>query len=263
MCYTGGEFYFSDVYCTQRVPDALRRDPVLWSECLSGALYWNDFLRLAKLCGFADPRLVTSSPVSISNPQLEEAIAQHMPPVYGANGKPVSQFYSATYRLWKIAELEPDCEDYGQAVQYLGTIPFPSGEEPQTRSSVCPLPLNISAASPSAQEKLLMSLDLDAEEPVTTSTASVEPHFSAKPAANPVKLMTAYKLDDHHVFPVGKVMPVCGNTFRMLHQTRLKPHFRFFGGNFTQHYGIFNGCGKSVPFSSDSSSSSCSTGSCC
>ncbi len=24
------------------------------------------------------------------------------------------EFYSATYRLWKIDELEPDCEDYGQ-----------------------------------------------------------------------------------------------------------------------------------------------------
>eukprot|EP01034_Spumella_vulgaris_P014945 gene14945-19097_t len=49
--------------------------------------------------------------------------------------------------------------------------------------------------------------------------------------------MSAYKLDDHHVFPVGKVMPVCGNTYRMLNQTRLKHHFRFYGGNFTQHYG--------------------------
>ena len=24
------------------------------------------------------------------------------------------QFYSATYRLWKLPNLEPDCEDYGQ-----------------------------------------------------------------------------------------------------------------------------------------------------
>lgn len=26
------------------------------------------------------------------------------------------QFYSATYRLWKIAGLDPDCEDYGQVI---------------------------------------------------------------------------------------------------------------------------------------------------
>jgi len=43
----GGEFYFSDVYADQRVPDAVRNDPVLYGECLGGALYWSDFLRLA------------------------------------------------------------------------------------------------------------------------------------------------------------------------------------------------------------------------
>lgn len=250
--------YFSDVYCTQRVPDALRRDPVLWSECLSGALYWNDFLRLAKLCGFADPRLVTSAPVSISNPQLQEAIVQHLPPIYDADGKQMPQFYSATYRLWKIAELEPDCEDYGQAVQYLGTIPFPHCPEPAERpASVRPLPLplssNAGAASPSAQEKLFMSFDLDAESPVPETQEAPRAAAPATSSIPTVKLITAFKLDDHHVFPAGKVIPVCGNTFRMLHQTRYRAHFRFLGGNFTQHYGIFSGCGKSMPFHTASS----------
>lgn len=32
----GGEMYFSDVYSGQRVPAALKKDPVLWGECLSG-----------------------------------------------------------------------------------------------------------------------------------------------------------------------------------------------------------------------------------
>ena len=53
-----GEMYFSDVYATQRVPDSLRQNEILWGECLSGALYWNDFIRLSKMCGFTDPRLV-------------------------------------------------------------------------------------------------------------------------------------------------------------------------------------------------------------
>jgi len=44
----GGELYFSDVYADRRVPGALRSDPVLHGECLAGALYWNDFLRLAR-----------------------------------------------------------------------------------------------------------------------------------------------------------------------------------------------------------------------
>ncbi len=34
----GGEFYFSDVYSDRRVPDAVKFDPVLYGECLGGAL---------------------------------------------------------------------------------------------------------------------------------------------------------------------------------------------------------------------------------
>ena len=32
------------------------------------------------------------------------------------------KFTSATYRLWKLNALERDCENYGQAVIYKGTI---------------------------------------------------------------------------------------------------------------------------------------------
>jgi len=32
-------------------------------------------------------------------------------------------FWSVTFRLWKIPELEDACEDYGQAVCYNGGIP--------------------------------------------------------------------------------------------------------------------------------------------
>ena len=39
----GGEIYFADIYADRRVPEALTTDPVLYGECLSGALYWKDF----------------------------------------------------------------------------------------------------------------------------------------------------------------------------------------------------------------------------
>lgn len=218
---------------------------MLWSECLSGALYWNDFLRLAKRCGFADPRLVTSAPVVVGNAALEEAIAQHMPASSGKDGQPVPQFYSATYRLWKIPELEPDCEDYGQAVQYLGTIPYPECQQPSAQP-IRALPLNnLQKAQASAS---------------SSSATTTAPAAGTTPSR---KFMSAYTLDDHHIFPAGKVMPVCGNTLRMLRQTRLKEHFRFYGGDFTQHYGIFDGCGKSMPFSNSGSSSACNSSGCC
>lgn len=174
---TGGEFYFSDVYSSQRIPSELKEDSVLWGECLSGALYWNDFLNIAKKCGFTDPRLVKSSKIYVKNRELEDKLGD-------------IEFYSATYRLFKLPDiLEPDCEDYGQAVIYKGTIPHNS-------------------------------------------------HF--------------WILDNHHKIIKNKIFPVCGNTWNMLEKTRFKEHFEFIG-NFDKHYGIFQGCGKGIPFEGESS----------
>lgn len=106
----GGELYFSDVYADRRVPAHLLADPVLHGECLSGALYWGDFDRLAKAAGFADPRLVTDRPLGINNAEVAEKLAG-------------ISFVSATYRLFKLVALEPQCEDYGQAIIYKGTVP--------------------------------------------------------------------------------------------------------------------------------------------
>jgi SAM-dependent methyltransferase len=169
----GGEFYFSDVYADRRVPDAVRNDPVLYGECLGGALYWNDFLRLAQRQGFADPRLVADRPLVVTDPTLAAVTG-------------TLRFYSATYRLFKLAALETACEDYGQAVIYRGTIPH-------------------------------------------------HPH--------------QFVLDAHHAIETGRVFPVCGNTWHMLCGTRYHAHFDFIG-DFSRHYGLFEGCGSSLPFAS-------------
>ena len=50
----------------------------------------------------------------------------------------------------------------------------------------------------------------------------------------------AFALDGHHLIERGKVFPVCGNTWRMLADTRFAPHFDFIG-DFATHYGIFPG----------------------
>mmetsp|Transcript_10666 Transcript_10666/g.11779 ORF Transcript_10666/g.11779 Transcript_10666/m.11779 type:complete len:266 (+) Transcript_10666:722-1519(+) len=174
----GGELYFSDVYSNRRVPQSLRENEVLWGECLSGALYWNDFHNLAKKCGFADPRLVEDSPITVDNQDVQNTIDK--------SGQANLKFFSATYRLFKLDSLEPFCEDFGQAVIYKGTIPtFESG----------------------------------------------------------------WALDDHHYMETGKIFPVCGNTFNMLKETRFEEHFDFIG-DFNTHYGIFDGCGTSIPYKS-------------
>ena len=110
LLHPGGEFYFSDVYADRRLPEAVRRHPVLYGECLGGALYWNDFLRLARAAGFADPRLVSDRPLAITEPRLAPLVGE-------------ARFFSATYRLFAIDALEDACEDYGQSVTYRGTVP--------------------------------------------------------------------------------------------------------------------------------------------
>lgn len=182
----GGEMYFSDVYSSRRIDPDLVNDPLLYGECLSGALYWNDFVNLAKSCGFNDPRLVSDRPLTIDNPAIEEKIG-HI------------DFFSATYRLFKIDDLEPACEDYGQAVVYKGTIPH--------------------------QPKQFL-------------------------------------LDKHHLIETGKMFPVCGNTYRMLKESRFADHFEFYG-TWDKHFGIFEGCGTSLPFDAVSTSNDSSSGGCC
>ena len=154
--------YFSDVYSDRRLPEAVRRHPVLYGECLGGALYWNDFLRLARGAGFLDPRLVTDRPIAITEPMIAPLVGE-------------ARFFSATYRLFQLAGLEDACEDHGQAVTYRGTI-------------------------------------------------------AGIPPAAPVRQAPC--------FETGRVFPVCGNTYRMLHETRFKDHFDFFG-DFSRHYGLF------------------------
>ena len=180
----GGELYFSDIYADRRLPAALREDELLYGECLGGALYWNDFHNLAKRHGFADPRLVEDRPIAITDPKLAAKLGN-------------TRFYSATYRVFKLDELEPACEDHGQAVIYHGGI-------------------------------------------------AAAPH--------------TFVLDKHHHIETGKVFPVCGNTYRMLHDSRFAPYFSFIG-DFSQHFGIFQGCGSVLPY--DNANGSANPGACC
>jgi len=182
----GGELYFADVYCDRRLPDEVRADPLLYGECLGGALYWNDFLPMAKQAGFLDPRLVTSRPIAVENEAMRQKLGQ-------------ARFFSATYRLFKLDRLEPACEDYGQAVVYRGGV----AEQDQ-----------------------------------------------------------AFELDAHHVIERGKVFPVCGNSWRMLADTRFAPYFDFVG-DFSTHYGIFAGCGTSLPFNETAPAQGAKTKSSC
>ena len=48
----GGELSFSDVYSDRRIPKELQDNKMLWGECLTGALYIEDFRRIMERVGF-------------------------------------------------------------------------------------------------------------------------------------------------------------------------------------------------------------------
>jgi len=105
----GGEMYFSDIYANRRVPAELARDPVLYGECLSGAMYWGDFQELARKSGFTDPRLLEHEQVDVTDPDIQARLGGLV-------------FRSATVRLFRLPDMESGQEDYGQTATYLGTV---------------------------------------------------------------------------------------------------------------------------------------------
>jgi len=105
----GGELYFSDVYADRRMPKALIEDPILYGECLSGALYWGDYQAIVEQAGFADARVVDHRRLEI----IDKTLIAKTNPI---------RFASVTARLVKLDALEPACEDYGQAVIYKGGV---------------------------------------------------------------------------------------------------------------------------------------------
>ena len=104
----GGELFIADVFADRRVPETLRQDPILYGECLSGALYMEDFRRLLLRLGINDYRVLSSRRLTINNTEIEEKV--------GNIG-----FYSLTVRAFKL-DIEDKCEDHGQVATYLGTI---------------------------------------------------------------------------------------------------------------------------------------------
>jgi len=69
-----------------------------------------------------------------------------------------------------------------------------------------------------------------------------------------------FDLDGHHAIETGRIFPVCGNSFRMLSETRFAPYFTFIG-DFSRHYGLFPGCGSVIPFNETADVTN--SGACC
>ena len=104
----GGELYFSDVYTDTNLSEEVKKDKVLWGECISGALHWKDLHGLANNIGFSKPYLVSCSPINIDKEDFKNVLGK-------------ARFCSATYRLFKLPSDHNKLS--GGKVIYNGEIP--------------------------------------------------------------------------------------------------------------------------------------------
>ena len=106
----GGELYFSDIFSDRRVPEGFYDDPILRGECLSGAMYIEDFRRMLADCGTQVCYDVAHEPLEVGDFQIATKL--------GSIG-----FASRTMRAIKCDKFEDREEDYQQTATYLGTMP--------------------------------------------------------------------------------------------------------------------------------------------
>lgn len=130
----GGEFVFSDVYASRRVPEAAKSSKLALGECLGGALYVGDLIRAMGAVGFVDLRVTTMHHIAITNRRVLDVLDD-------------TQFFSLTLRGFKLPGLtdqwcvgarargctgaskhhcgtcHPRAEDYGEVATYKGTLP--------------------------------------------------------------------------------------------------------------------------------------------
>lgn len=106
----GGELYFSDIFSDRRVPEHFYDDPILRGECLSGAMYLEDFRRMLADNGVNAFYDVATVPLEVGDFRIATKL--------GCIG-----FSSHTVRAIKTAGLEDREENFLQTATYLGTMP--------------------------------------------------------------------------------------------------------------------------------------------
>lgn len=104
-----GEWYFTDVFTDRRIPQETSNEAKRVAQRLGGAMFVEDFRRVAQELGFHDPRYVMTwkTPLSESEQAAYPGIA----------------FATITCRLLNSELTSDHCEDYGEEIIYDGSLP--------------------------------------------------------------------------------------------------------------------------------------------
>ncbi len=104
-----GEWYFTDVFCDRRIPQDVSDKIENVAMRLGGAMFIEDFRRIAQAAGFHDPRYLITN----KTPLTEEEAAMY----------PDIAFATITSRLINSELTSDHCEDYGEEIVYDGSLP--------------------------------------------------------------------------------------------------------------------------------------------
>ena len=108
----GGEWYFTDVFADRRMQREISDNIDNVALRLGGAMYINDFRRIAQQLGFSDPRYLITNKTPVT--EKESALFDG------------TSFATITCRLVNTPYTSDACEDYGEFVTYKGGLPdFP------------------------------------------------------------------------------------------------------------------------------------------
>lgn len=108
----GGEWYFTDVFADRRMQREISDNIDNVALRLGGAMYINDFRRIAQQLGFNDPRYLITNKTPVT--EKESALFDG------------TSFATITCRLVNTPYTSDVCEDYGEFVTYKGGLPdFP------------------------------------------------------------------------------------------------------------------------------------------
>lgn len=105
----GGEWYFTDVFTDRRIPQATSDKVENIAMRLGGAMFIEDFRRMAQAAGFHDPRYLMTWKTPVSDE--EQAVF------------PDIAFATITSRLINSELTSDHCEDYGEEITYNGELP--------------------------------------------------------------------------------------------------------------------------------------------
>ncbi|GHT79099.1 methyltransferase [Actinomycetota bacterium] len=107
---SGGELYLGALFSNRRITRPLLDNPLVTDPVVRGAIYLEDFRRWLKQAGWENFRYIHKRRAVIKDTLEKETL------------KDVDLIFRVI-RTFKLDTLEDLCENYGQSVEYLGTIP--------------------------------------------------------------------------------------------------------------------------------------------